>query len=198
MVIGLSLLVNVAVFFDFENRISRCVKAINPFRRINLADDDDDDPDGSYTKAYLDRRTQLILLLAGVRGAVSFALVENIPVWDNVSKTGSQFKAELKAMTSSSIVFTLFFFGALTYMAVKHGSDSDSDRARAALTNRLLSEPLESGFETQSQSQSRFSESRSDGHHAAMSNGQPLDGTGAQQVELNNLDSRYQSSNEWI
>merc|ERR1712071_407111 len=136
MVVILSLLVNVAVFVDLEKRASRCLKAANPFRRINLMYDDDSV--GSDTRVYLDRKTQLIMLLAGVRGAVSFALVENIPVWDNVSKTGSKFKPELKTMTSSSIVFTLFVFGALTFIALKNGSESDSDRTRAMLTNRLL------------------------------------------------------------
>eukprot|EP00532_Pseudo-nitzschia_australis_P019519 CAMPEP_0168298782 /NCGR_PEP_ID=MMETSP0142_2-20121227/23875_1 /TAXON_ID=44445 /ORGANISM="Pseudo-nitzschia australis, Strain 10249 10 AB" /LENGTH=719 /DNA_ID=CAMNT_0008248253 /DNA_START=225 /DNA_END=2384 /DNA_ORIENTATION=+ len=202
MVVILSFLVNVAVFLDFENRIGRCVKSINPFRRINLADDDDSV--GSHTRTYLNRQTQLILLLAGVRGAVSFALVENIPVWDNVSKTGSQFKAELKAMTSSSIVFTLFVFGGLTYMAVKHGSESDSG-ARAVLTNRLLSEPLDGMDMPESQSEPTarsFMEiernARIDGHHQTTSIGQNFDGIREPQDELNNLDARYQSSNEWI
>jgi NhaP-type Na+/H+ or K+/H+ antiporter len=68
--------------------------------------DEDDESIGSHTRVYLDKKTQLILLLAGVRGAVSFALVENVPVWDTVTKTGSKYKAELKAMTSSSSKFT--------------------------------------------------------------------------------------------
>lgn len=144
MVVVLSLAINIAVFMDVENRIGRCCKALNPFRRINLAEDDDSI--GSHTRVYLDRKTQLILILSGVRGAVSFALVESIPVWDNVTKTGSQYKAELKAMTSSSIVFTLFVFGALTYMAVNHGSERNSAVPIDGnnLTSRLLSDVLDS------------------------------------------------------
>mmetsp|Transcript_8494 Transcript_8494/g.25156 ORF Transcript_8494/g.25156 Transcript_8494/m.25156 type:complete len:789 (-) Transcript_8494:2739-5105(-) len=209
MVVGLSLLVNVAVFFDFEQRIGRCFKAINPLRTINLAEDDDDDDSSMNERKFLDRRTQLILLLAGVRGAVSFALVENIPVWDNVSKTGSQYKAELKTMTSSSIVFTLFFFGALTYMAVKHGSESE--RAHALMTNRLLNdngdgggsggfdaqfaEPTARSFTMEMDHDPRNSE----GHHLGMPNGRHLEGMGGGPPnEPNNPDSRYLSSNEWI
>lgn len=93
----LSLLINIFVFFDVEIRLKRFFRS---FRRINLADDDDF-LDGQV-KPYLGKKTQLILLLAGVRGAVSFSLVESIPVWDQVTKTGSKYKAELKAMTSSS------------------------------------------------------------------------------------------------
>ena len=141
MVVALSLLINIAVFFDFENTVARCFRSFR--QNINLAEDDESI--GSNTRVYLDKKTQLILLLAGVRGAVSFALVENIPVWDTVTKTGSKFKAELKTMTSSSIVFTLFVFGVLTYITVKQGSDPTSGGHIAGnLTRRLLSEPLDS------------------------------------------------------
>ena len=187
MVIILSLLVNLAVFFDFEKRIGQCIKAVNPCQRVSLMDDDDD---SVGDRVYLDRKTQLIMLFAGVRGAVSFALVENIPVWDNVSKTGSQFKPELKTMTSSSIVFTLFVFGALTYMAVKHGTESESDRARAMLTNRLLREHQANGTELENE----LSFMESDGQ------GMPTEQNGmSSQEDLNNMqDARYLSSNEWI
>jgi NhaP-type Na+/H+ or K+/H+ antiporter len=93
----LSLLINIFVFFDVEGRLTRCFRSC---RQVNLAEDDESM--GSHTRVYLDKRTQLILLLAGVRGAVSFSLVENLPVWDTVTKTGSKYKSELKAMTSSS------------------------------------------------------------------------------------------------
>jgi NhaP-type Na+/H+ or K+/H+ antiporter len=200
MVVVLSLLINIAVFVDFENKIGKCMRALNPFRRINLAEDDDSV--GSSTRIYLDRKTQLILLLAGVRGAVSFALVENIPVWDNVTKSGSKYKAELKAMTSSSIVFTLFVFGALTYLAVKHGTDPGSDGpvAGSNLTHRLLSEPLDSDDEAQTQAElASTPESLEIEHH----------GMGARQHTFNHAGShvssrgphdetQYHHSNEWI
>jgi NhaP-type Na+/H+ or K+/H+ antiporter len=188
MVVILSFLVNLAVFFDFEKRIGRCLKNINPLQRVSLMEDDDH---SQGDRVYLDRKTQLIMLLAGVRGAVSFALVENIPVWDNVSKTGSQFKSELKTMTSSSIVFTLFVFGALTYMAVKSGTESESDRARAMLTNRLLREQQANGEEPENE----LSLMEVDGQR--ISNGQNSGIT--PQDDLNNMqDARYLSSNEWI
>ncbi|OEU22589.1 hypothetical protein FRACYDRAFT_267331 [Fragilariopsis cylindrus CCMP1102] len=203
MVVILSVFINLAVFLDFENRIGGFIRSVNPFQRINLAEDDDSI--GSHTRIYLDRKTQLIMLLAGVRGAVSFALVENIPVWDNVSKTGSKFKAELKTMTSSSIVFTLFVFGALTYMAVKHGSESSSDRALTMLTNRLLSEPLDSDDEAQAQTElgSRsFMEiehesAASSGRHQ-MLNGENFRGDRHGPPQGEDRDVRYLSSNEWI
>jgi len=68
---------------------------------------------------YIDKNMRLILLFSGVRGAVSLALAENIPLYDAVTKTGSQFKPALKAMTNSSIIFTVFFFGASTYFTLK-------------------------------------------------------------------------------
>ena len=103
----------------------------------------DDDSLASTTRTYLDKRTQIILLLSGIRGAVSFALVESIPVWDEFSKSGSLYKTQLKAMTCSSIFFTLFVFGALTYVMVQPGHG----RVAGPLTHRLLSEPLDSGGE---------------------------------------------------
>ena len=177
MVVILSVLINIAVFLDFENRTGGCLRSFNPFQRINLAIDDD--LRGSQTR-YLDRNTQLIMFLAGVRGAVSFALVENIPVWDNVSKNGSKFKAELKTMTSSCIVFTLFVFGALTYMAVKHGSESSADRERTMLGSRLLSE---SHDEDQTSTEPGSRPSLEIDHDI---------------VQVSDHDERYLSSNEWI
>jgi hypothetical protein len=58
---------------------------------------------------------QLILWIAGLRGAMSFALVENIPLFDTVTREGSRLKPELKAMTSATIVFTVFFMGGCTF-----------------------------------------------------------------------------------
>ena len=111
-------------------------------------DDDDDDSNASTSKRFLDMETQLILLLAGVRGAVSFALVANVPVYDAVTKRGSQYKAELKAMTSSSIFFTLFVFGALTHFVVTRSrSSANHERAAGRFTHRLSSMPLASDNE---------------------------------------------------
>jgi NhaP-type Na+/H+ or K+/H+ antiporter len=208
MVIALSLFINIAVFFDIENRIVRCCRS---FQRINLADDDDST--GSHTKMYLDTKTQLLLFLSGIRGAVSFALVESIPVWDNVTKEGSKFKAELKTMTSSSIVFTLFVFGALTFVAVKHGSNEAV--AGSGLTHRLLSEPLDSGDEaTEADPEGSYAPDSSLEIEHHTNNGGFAPGAGAQMLGSNNHtqnhamtlaerndndpDERYRGSNEWI
>jgi NhaP-type Na+/H+ or K+/H+ antiporter len=78
------------------------------------------DPPPTIPRSYLTPKTQLILILSGVRGAVSYALVQNIPVYDSVTKHGSHFKGELRAMTSGTIVVILFVFGALTYFSVGH------------------------------------------------------------------------------
>lgn len=111
-------------------------------------DNDDNDSTASTTHRFLEVKTMTMLVLAGVRGAVSFALVENIPVFNAVTKEGSRFKAELKAMTSSSILFTLFVFGALTYFIVRHEqSNANRERIAGNLTHRLASMPLASDNE---------------------------------------------------
>lgn len=46
---------------------------------------------------------------------MSFALVEHIPLYDEVSGEGTPLKAELKAMTSACIMFTVFVLGGRTY-----------------------------------------------------------------------------------
>jgi NhaP-type Na+/H+ or K+/H+ antiporter len=79
-------------------------------RRSSSSDQDH----GSGT-LQLDPRTQVMLFLAGIRGAVSFALVSKLPVYDVITQKGTIFKAELKAMTSTAIIFTVSVFGALAY-----------------------------------------------------------------------------------
>jgi NhaP-type Na+/H+ or K+/H+ antiporter len=66
-----------------------------------------------YTK--IDGRMQIVLIFAGLRGAMSFALVETVPMYDTQTHQGSRFKPELKAMTSACIVFTVFVLGGSTY-----------------------------------------------------------------------------------
>jgi len=71
---------------------------------------------------HIDRRMQLVLVFAGLRGAMSFALVEHIPMYDTTTGQGSRFKPELKAMTSASVIFTLFVLGGATsYLMEKLG-----------------------------------------------------------------------------
>eukprot|EP00548_Thalassiothrix_antarctica_P010659 CAMPEP_0194156550 /NCGR_PEP_ID=MMETSP0152-20130528/68749_1 /TAXON_ID=1049557 /ORGANISM="Thalassiothrix antarctica, Strain L6-D1" /LENGTH=169 /DNA_ID=CAMNT_0038864301 /DNA_START=486 /DNA_END=995 /DNA_ORIENTATION=+ len=75
-------------------------------------------------------KMQMVLWVAGLRGAMSFALVENIPLYDAVTREGSKVKSELKAMTSATIVFTVFFLGGYTYYLMQHlgmmPNDNDS------------------------------------------------------------------------
>lgn len=80
----------------------------------------------------LDSKMQRILFLSGIRGAVSLALVENIPLYNAVTHEGSQFKAELKTMTISSIIFTVFAFGSATHMFMKSDGLSGGDEGGGA------------------------------------------------------------------
>ncbi len=68
-----------------------------------------------YPPTELDMRMQLVLIFAGLRGAMSFALVETVPMFDPRTGEGTRFKPELKAMTSSCIFFTIFILGGYTY-----------------------------------------------------------------------------------
>ncbi len=63
----------------------------------------------------IDGRMQIVLIFAGLRGAMSFALVETIPMYDSNTGEGSRYKPELKAMTSACIMFTVFVMGGYTY-----------------------------------------------------------------------------------
>jgi NhaP-type Na+/H+ or K+/H+ antiporter len=63
----------------------------------------------------VDSKMQLVLWFAGLRGAMSFALVEHIPQYDAVTGEGTRLKSELKAMTSASIIFTVFVLGGATF-----------------------------------------------------------------------------------
>lgn len=76
--------------------------------------------DTSNVGVCIDRRMQIALWFAGLRGAMSFALVENIPLYDSETGEGTRLKPELKAMTSASIVFTVFVLGGSTYYMMEY------------------------------------------------------------------------------
>lgn len=76
-------------------------------------------PDGSVG-VFIDKKMQIVLWFAGLRGAMSFALVEHIPLYDAYSGRGTRFKPELKAMTSACILFTVFVLGGYTYYIMRH------------------------------------------------------------------------------
>jgi NhaP-type Na+/H+ or K+/H+ antiporter len=101
-------------------------------------------------RLYIDRNMQVVLLYSGMRGAVSLALAENIPLFDVVTKNGSKYKAALKAMTSSSIIFTVFCFGASSYYTLKRQRDAqhnvldgDGTSGRSLMTSLLDNHSLE-------------------------------------------------------
>lgn len=142
MVVLLSLVVNACVWLDLESLLLRLLRCL--FQRSPTVSTLEDDSVYSYTRNYLDLKTQMILFSAGVRGAVSYALVQNIPVYDAVTKHGSNFKAELRSMTSASIVVILFGFGALTYFTVQRDLNRDREGAAGTLHHRLLSMSLDS------------------------------------------------------
>lgn len=59
------------------------------------------------------------MILAGLRGAVSLALVESVPIYNGVTGVGSKNKPLLKAMTSTAIIFTIFVLGGGAYYILK-------------------------------------------------------------------------------
>lgn len=139
MIVGACLLINIGVFVDLESVLCKIWNRLSG--ATNRIDVDDDEWIGE--RVYLDKKTQLILFSAGIRGAVSYALVQNIPVYDTVTKHGSLFKSEMRAMTSTTIVMLLFCFGALTYFTVQGGGAGQQDGQNSSnLTDRLLNSGL--------------------------------------------------------
>jgi NhaP-type Na+/H+ or K+/H+ antiporter len=63
---------------------------------------------------FISTTTMFVLWFGGLRGAMSFALVENIHDYDPILRTGSEFNPELKGMTSAVILFFIFVFGGFT------------------------------------------------------------------------------------
>jgi NhaP-type Na+/H+ or K+/H+ antiporter len=78
-------------------------------------------PTSSRTAAAIrDKRTQTVLVLAGLRGAVSLALVENVPIYNSMTGEGCEFKPLMKGMTSAAILFTTFIFGGGAFYILPH------------------------------------------------------------------------------
>jgi len=78
-------------------------------------------PYSSRTAASIrDFRTQIVLVMAGLRGAVSLALVENVPIYNAYTGEGCEYKQVLKGMTSACILFTTFVFGGGAYYILPH------------------------------------------------------------------------------
>jgi len=78
-------------------------------------------PQVSRTAAALqDRHIQLVLVLSGLRGAVSLSLVESVPIYNAVTLHGSEYKGIMKAMTSASIIFTIFVLGGSSFYILRN------------------------------------------------------------------------------
>mmetsp|Transcript_7623 Transcript_7623/g.10851 ORF Transcript_7623/g.10851 Transcript_7623/m.10851 type:complete len:744 (-) Transcript_7623:86-2317(-) len=104
-----------------------------------------------------DYRTQAVLVLAGLRGAVSFALVENVPIYNSVSGEGCEFKQLMKGMTSASIIFTTFIFGGGAYYILPHlGISPDTPKLQGGILMTTSSTRFES-FRTNKPSPSQRS-----------------------------------------
>jgi hypothetical protein len=87
-------------------------------------------PKGGQAGVIIDKRMQIVLWFAGLRGAMSFALVEHVPLYDTVNGEGTRLKPELKAMTSACIMFTVFILGGYTYYMMEALGVSPSQRRR--------------------------------------------------------------------
>ena len=84
-------------------------------------------PISKSARALSNYKVQVVLILAGLRGAVSLALVESIPIYNGVTGVGSKNKPLIKAMTSSSIIFTIFVLGGGAYYILKWLDISSDD-----------------------------------------------------------------------
>jgi NhaP-type Na+/H+ or K+/H+ antiporter len=92
----------------FHTVFWRCLEGPSETREANAT-----------VKALQDSKVRTVLVLAGLRGAVSLALVESLPIYDEMTGHGSQYKPELKAMTSAAIIFTVFIFGGTAYYVLR-------------------------------------------------------------------------------
>lgn len=84
-------------------------------------------PISKSARALSNYKVQIVLILAGLRGAVSLALVESVPIYNGVTGVGSKNKPLLKAMTSSAIIFTIFVLGGGAYYILKWLDISSDD-----------------------------------------------------------------------
>ena len=84
-------------------------------------------PISKSARALSNYKVQVVLILAGLRGAVSLALVESVPIYNGVTGIGSKNKGLLKAMTSSAIIFTIFVLGGGAWYILKRLDISDEE-----------------------------------------------------------------------
>ncbi|KNC81653.1 sodium/hydrogen exchanger 3, partial [Sphaeroforma arctica JP610] len=65
-------------------------------------------------------KNQLMFWYSGLRGAIGFALVTNIPRYDPISEKGTKYADELNMLTSSVIIFTIFVQGGLVLPVMQY------------------------------------------------------------------------------
>jgi len=143
MIPGLSAIINFLASRKYGRKVRKVVRWLIPSHEDisnGHLDLNQSPPDKK-----LDSRTQIVLWIAGLRGAMSFALVENIPLYDSSTGFGSKLKPELKAMTSASIIFTVFICGGTTFYILKYiGMTIDTDPKTLEMTVPLTSNQQES------------------------------------------------------
>ena len=99
----------------------------------------------------IDKKMQIALWFAGLRGAMSFALVEHIPLYDSFSGEGTRLKPELKAMSSACIMFTVFVLGGHTYYMMQSlGIAPSNKRSQNGLSHETAA-LVRKGHETDSE-----------------------------------------------
>lgn len=126
-------------FFSFASNIFNQLGSLS-MRRLKRSCGRNNNDDRPPRPVIIDARMQTVLIFAGLRGAMSFALVETVPMFDESTRQGSRFKPELKAMTSACIVFTVFILGGYTdYLLEKVGlkptGDDSEDVEMVSLMN---------------------------------------------------------------
>mmetsp|Transcript_24390 Transcript_24390/g.67561 ORF Transcript_24390/g.67561 Transcript_24390/m.67561 type:complete len:982 (+) Transcript_24390:268-3213(+) len=127
-------------FVNMSTKATRTAETLCPGLRSN----------NTQTGVVIDHKMQFVLWFAGLRGAMSFALVESIPLYDSVSGEGTMLKPELKAITSACIMFTVFVLGGYTYYVMDNLGlapsntkvEPDSKEALVADQDEGLYDPL--------------------------------------------------------
>lgn len=99
----------------------------------------------------IDKKMQIALWFAGLRGAMSFALVEHIPLYDSFSGEGTRLKPELKAMSSACIMFTVFVLGGYTYYMMENLGIAPSSRRNQSASTYETVALIRKGHETDSE-----------------------------------------------
>ncbi len=141
--ISISVLICIVSRFLMVVIICKAIWVINVMRRGVTGCGYENATNVSRTATQLSNKsTQLVLMWAGLRGAVSLALVENIPLYNNVTKEGCEFKPVLKAMTSATIIVTTFIFGGSAYYVFPYlgiRPDTSTDDSEDASSQATIS-----------------------------------------------------------